>query len=222
MTRRIVGTPASGFLTQPDIQKEQAESIYGASIPQEVWERVNVLFSDYGVRLNSLAALPHDNVNRNDPRSYGIGRQKAEKTLAAALALIREVSSDQQLCRAASQTYSMRRDGLPDSWKISKLLETATMAVLDAQLRFRYAANPEITSSDSDASARRDLAKQIVNAFRQAGLDVRLTGWREQNFTDGMSESDMTPIEQLISRLGVHDAATPSAFVRWMRDAIGE
>lgn len=220
--KRLVGLPVSGFVPSPPIDRQAAEKLLGASIPESVWKDVARCFRDHGERLNSLAALPIDNDNRNDGNSYNAGRKQAERKLAKALELIRGVSENRQLCRAASEIYTMKRDGLPNARAINEDLHAATMAIVSAKARFKFATDPVFVSEDSPAKARRDLAIGVLGALEVAGLNTRLTGWAEDAFDEKMSESDMTPAERLLSALAVHDAATPSAFVRWLRGATGK
>ena len=202
------------------ISKSEAEDIFRSELTDETWAAVEKCFSDFGVRLNSVEALPADNVNRNDPRSYPIGRARALKDIAKAIRLIQGVANDRALCRSASQIYAMKRDGYPASGAISESLHTATMALTEAKLRFQYAAEPIFAHDGSKALAKREMARAIVDVLREAGLDTRLTGWDEAALPEAMAETDMTPTEQLLSALGVHSAERPSAFVRWLRDAL--
>ena len=68
----------------------------------------------------------------------------------------------------------------------------------------------------TDAEARRELTCDIAAALP---ADVsRVSDGRV--LCDEASEADLTPFEQLISCLGIHEGARPSATAAWVRKAL--
>ena len=107
-------------------------------------------------------------------------------------------------------------DGATSGVELAELLRTIEKASYRAALIVsRASIIPGIKMSD--ASSRRQLARDIVAALRNASLVPRFTHWEDE-----VSHSGMTPAEHLLRILEVHPKESPNAFVKWVRDSLGQ
>ena len=59
-----------GFVVPPPINRQEAETAFGAPLGDAAWSRIVKAFSDFGMNRDALVAAPRVNADRNDPRSY--------------------------------------------------------------------------------------------------------------------------------------------------------
>jgi hypothetical protein len=207
----------SGWVAMPPIDREEAAAILGVQVPPEAWrgiKRAFVRFSD----LTAVIAGPRVNNNRDDPRSYTVARDRAEADLECALMLIMGTLEKRDIVEAMTVASMRSPDGAETGGDLRDALKAASFAIRTAKRIVRRAVNPPVVVA-SEADARKRLARDILAVLADSGLPRDLTGWTEARNAEGLAEADMTPAERLISALGVHEAETPSAFVRWVRGA---
>lgn len=217
---RTAAFRASGFVARPPIDRKDAECAYGSPLPDAVWQEIVRSFDEFGEAVNVLSKGPRLNQNRNDARSYPLAKKKAAKSLDAALVGLSQMQNDDGMMRTLSIASMNHPGGATCSGELRASLEAARTALLRAAAIVSRADNPPVVGG-TEEDARKALAGRILGALAAEGMDTCLTGWNEERFENGLAEADMTPAERLVSALEVHLAETQSAFVRWLRGAVG-
>jgi hypothetical protein len=211
--RTIAAFPASGFVPEPPVERSEAEGAYGAPLPDAAWSDIVRAFHDHGGRLNAMDG-PGVNKNRNDPEQYHAGRQAAEIDMVSIHKMVVTLAGKHALVKSMTLASLGHPDGATSGVELAELLRTIEKASRRAsQIVSRAGIIPAIKMSD--ASSRRQLARDIVAALSNAGLVPRFTHWEDE-----VSYSGMTPAEHLLGILEVHPEESPNAFVKWVRDSL--
>jgi len=221
--------PAGLWGAEPSISQADAESILGSPISEEVWDAICQAFEDYGAQIGLLDA-PRANQNRNDKASYDAARRKAIKYLKRGKPLS-ELGIDHQLLRQFAENAELAalstkagvawfRDH-PDQfaerydWRV--LLRTDPDAIKKS-LMILQEAEPRPFQPIGVGQVKAELARRLSAIFERANLPAELSTGYE--LPEWAAEADMTPFEQLISALGVHEAERPSALSAWLRECL--
>lgn len=207
---------ASGWVVEPTLSRTEAEAILGNKVSDHAWSGVTKAFRHFGDGKDTLGAK--DTGTQGSPQEWGKLQDRSVRDLNEALARIGAVRERYPFLfsvdllnrrkRARSQSLSSE---LRDAW------DTVFYAVTLIERT-----DPEFREVPSEAELKYRLAKQIVDCLEADEIDVRLSDGRALDQMNGVAEADLTPVERLISAMGIHNAETPDAFARWLRRAVGQ
>jgi len=218
--------PAGLWGAEPTISQAEAESILGSPISEVVWDAIWRAFENCGAHIQLLDA-PRANQNRNDKASYGVARRKAIRHLNKGKPLA-ELGIDRELLRQFAENAELAalltKAGIawlrdhPDEfaerydWRV---LSRTDPDAIKKSLMILQEAEPRPFQPMGVGQAKAELARRIHAIFERENLPTELSTGYE--LSEWAAEADMTPFEQLISALGVHESERPSALSAWLR-----
>ena len=215
-TPRFAALAIGGWVLRPPISQAEAEVAFGRPLPPCVWARIVRGFARLGHIRDQLDA-PRLNKNKDDPRSYSIGREIAERDIKRAFSIISNQIDQAELNFAIQDNADRVRESY-DPKPMHQRLKAVADELMHMMATIRDA-EPEAITVPSDAQARNALARYIFAALDAAGLSDRGSGWSD---FDGMSEADLTPAHRLISALGVIQHETPCSTAAAIRKALAQ
>jgi hypothetical protein len=230
-TPKIAALPSGHWGCDPPIDQAEAEVILAALIPDDTWEAIREAFGTFA-RRRALIDAPRANRNRNDPASYEVMRAKAIKLLkkgepimglgldrSALIEIASAFAGNAELAELSKRAGAKQYNADPDAfhtrfdWRILQRRDPESRA---RALEILEAARPRPYQPVSLADAKAELAHRIGVTLDAAGLPTEISTGYELG--ENAAEYDLTPFEQLISALEIHEAERPSAMSAWMRE----
>lgn len=211
--------PLGGIVLEPPLSQKESEAVYGRPILDETWSAVCHAFKQFGYHLRALEATQAHRAKDPSKLGWEALQQTTVKAMEAALGRIEAARGHGDFLREASENYCLRTYGRSylSEHNADQLLREAYRKIMDAVLIIERA-QPDEVETPSGAEARKILARSIVEALRTQDGSVAVSDGH--CLPDDAAESDLTPVEQLISALGIHEAERPSALSRWLRRAL--
>lgn len=218
-TTKRAARSLGGIVREPPITRDMASTYLGAEVSKEAWLTICQAFASYGDRCDDLAASRLGK-SKDPQKASWHERQKSTITaLEAVLDRLESVRNHGEFLREASENYSLISFNASFGPEVNadQILREAYRKILDALVIIERAEPMEI-DVPTDANARARLAREIKGALAQDGIALNLSDRRA--LPEDAAEADLTPFEQLLSALGVHDGETPSAVARWIHRAV--
>lgn len=218
-TTRRAARSLGGIVMQPPMSREAASEYLETEISLEAWSKVAQAFCKYGFSLDDLNAS-RASKSKDPTKASWTERQKLTvNALEGAMDRLQATRKHGEFLREASENYCQAEFGYSFSSEVSadRLLNEAYRKIFDAIVIIERAEPIEV-EVPTNASARAILAIAIRDALSEDGIKTQLSDRR--TLPDDASEADLTPFEQLLSALGVHEGETPTAVARWIHRAV--
>lgn len=203
------------WVLPPPVSQNDAESAFGAEIPESAWREICEAFALHGMRLNKLNAT-RDNLNPNDAQGWHRRKREAESGIEAALVGLNKIN--RQFLAEAEGNVSLK---LSDGFQSYNCLQRLG-SVLDEIMFLSWVmreAEPNSHEIMTDAESRKALARDVFAALEGAGANLS-NGWALAQVDS--SNADLTGFERLAELLEIHQGETPNATAKWLRDALAQ
>ena len=214
MVRAAGFGPSAGWVLDPPVSRQEAESSFGAPIHENAWLEICKAFERHGRRLRDLKGS-RNNQNPNDKRSWRRRKDDTEKKINAALTALNGI--DLAFLDEAEDNVSLKRSGGLDSYDSLKRLNRALGEIQFLSWITREA-EPIGREIPTEAESRKMLARDIFKSLEGSGAKLS-NGW-----TIAMqqpSHDDLTGFERLAELMEIHLGGTPTASAKWLREALG-
>lgn len=214
----IAGT-GSGYgvlwVKHPPISREEAETEFGAAIPEAAWREICAAFLRHGRRLDDWKQATRLNKSPNDPNGWMRRKNDTDRRLEAAFNALGGINRD--FLHEAETIVSLAKDGGMTTGNCAARLTNAMDEILFVLAVMREAL-PIGREMPSEAGSRRILARDIFMALEPFGARLS-NGWAVA--ITPPSIADLTGFERLAEVLQIHQGDTPAATAKWLREAIG-
>jgi hypothetical protein len=203
-TTRRAARALGGIVMQPPITLKAAGHCLGAEISPEAWAGICRAFARYGFALDDLAASRASRSKGPAKASWHERQKSTVKALEAALDRLEATRKHGEFLREASDNYALATFGHSFGSELSAecMLQDAFCKVLNALVIIERA-EPMAVEVPTAASGRARLAREFCDALALDGIPLRYSDRR--TLPEDASEADLTPFEQLLSALGVHE-----------------
>jgi hypothetical protein len=210
------------MVMQPPIPRTDFAEIMGADISDAAWSQINTAFYHYGVALDDLG-MSRSAKSKDPAKASWDTRQKATvKALEAALDRLAATRKHDEFLREASENYSVANNGHSFGTDNSAdlMLKDAYQKILHA-LVIVERAEPADIEVPTIAHAQGRLVSDLRDALQSCGITVeKSNGWTLDGLDHQPSLADLTPFENLIDALLVHDWYKIAGFSKTIRKAL--
>jgi hypothetical protein len=203
------------WVKQPPATRQEAESAFGAEIPESAWRAICEAFELHGERLADLEGT-RDNRNPNDARGWHKRRGDAERAIDSAFSALDKINRD--FLAEAENNVSLKRSGGLETYGARQRLDKALDEILFLSWLVREA-EPLSREIATEAESRKALARDVFAALASAGATLS-NGWAVA--MGEPSNADLTGFERLAELLEIHQGETPRATAKWLRDALAQ
>lgn len=214
---------------------EDASKAYGSEIPSEVWEGIQLEWDRWHA-LAPYAAAPRDTKNRNDPNRYEMLQKRLAKKLRKALRLINAGKVDQaELCVSEALNDHLAIQAIQGSLDANhgdcsnRDLAEMVQAAWDAIRAVVYSGRVDLLATAENllersltdverafahsiryntAMARDRFIRGIWRALSNAGLEPKLSHFRDEEITDAEIHR-LSNFERLVYNLDVTNTESP-------------
>lgn len=209
---RSATRPSAAVWIDPPFNRERIEEQLDVKINDCVWSRVSAAHEEYAVGLEQLEAT-RLNQDKNSEVGWLKRRTATLKVLETAEAGLR--SLDPKFLSEVNALWRENNRGNKQARWIQSL-EGAHDAIARVADELRQVEPLEIECL-SEAELKKHYVGELWSALQETGTP-RPNGWRFEQ-CDGCF-SDLSPFEQMVETLGIHQGDTPQATARWVRSAI--